>query len=162
MKVSFFEMCQCFAQLVTGAMDVGLYRAERQIQDFGYFLVRATFDMPEENAGAVLGPEGSDGRFDGATQLLGLNRLEWRFLTSSDLERGGLHGLGGFRVRRAVEREGIQLSPAKVIDRRVVPDLEDPGRKLELRPIRVDGIQRFDEGFLRQVFGQLAVAHHVE
>ena len=47
-----------------------------------------------------------------------------------------------------------------MIDGRVVGDLEDPGRELELGAVTSHGVQHFDEGFLGKVFGQLPVAHH--
>ena len=49
-----------------------------------------------------------------------------------------------------------------MIDGGVVRDLEDPAGELELGPIRPDRIQRLDEGFLREIFCELPVAHHAE
>ena len=49
-----------------------------------------------------------------------------------------------------------------MIDGRVVRDLEDPGGELELGAVRFDGVERLDEGLLREILGQLAVAHHAE
>src|SRR5207247_2359671 len=49
---------------------------------------------------------------------------------------------------------------AQVIDRRVVRDLEDPRRELELRIVRADPVQDLDEGFLSQVFGERPVVYH--
>ena len=83
-------------------------------------------------------------------------------LSRPDLERRGLHRLGRLGVGRAVERQGVELPAPQVIDGRVVGDLEDPGGELELRPVRVDGVERLDERLLRQVLGQLPVAHHAE
>ena len=80
MKVSFFEVGEREAQLVAGPVDIGLHRAEREIQDFGDLLVGAPLDMAQQNAGAVLGPERPDRRLDGATQLLGLDLVERRLL----------------------------------------------------------------------------------
>ena len=91
---------------------------------------------------------------------LRLHRVERRFLPRADLQRGGLHRLGRLGVRRAVERERVQLAPAQVIDGRVVGDLEDPGRELEFRTVGLDGVERLDEGLLRQILRQLPVAHH--
>src|SRR6185437_9029833 len=121
-----------------------------------------SLDVAEQNAGAVLGPERSDRRFDGTPQLLGFHRVQRTLLPGSDLERGGLHRFRRFSVRRAVEREGIQLAPSEMIDRRIVGDLEYPGGKFEFGAIRLDGIERLDEGLLGQVLGQLAVAYHSE
>src|SRR5438876_1189514 len=47
-----------------------------------------------------------------------------------------------------------------MIDRRVVRDLEDPRRELELGPVRFDAVQDLDERFLREVLGERAIAHH--
>src|SRR5207237_9703526 len=46
------------------------------------------------------------------------------------------------------------------IDRDVVGDLEQPARQLEFRTVPVDVIQNLDEGVLRQILGELAIAHH--
>src|SRR5947209_15312443 len=47
-----------------------------------------------------------------------------------------------------------------MIDRRVVRDLEDPRRELELGIVRADGVQDLDERLLSQVLGEGAVTHH--
>ena len=70
MKVSFFEVCKRLSQLVAGAMDVGLYRPQREVQNFGDFLIGTPLYVPEQNAGSVLGPKRADGGFDGAAKLL--------------------------------------------------------------------------------------------
>ena len=43
---------------------------------------------------------------------------------------------------------------------RVVGDLEDPARELVFGPVAVDRVEHLDEGFLREVLGELAIAHH--
>src|SRR5215213_5403970 len=102
MKVSFFEMCEGFSQLVASAMDIGLYRAQRKVENFRDFFVGATFDMPEQNAGAVLGTQCADGCFDGPAELLCFDRVERGLLPGSDLERRGLHRFRGFCMRGTV------------------------------------------------------------
>src|SRR6266498_868568 len=47
-----------------------------------------------------------------------------------------------------------------MIDGCVVCDLEDPGGKLEFRPVGFDRVQRLDESLLRQILGQLAIPDH--
>ena len=47
-----------------------------------------------------------------------------------------------------------------MIDRDVVGDLEQPARELELGAVPIDVVQDLDEGVLRQVLGELAIAHH--
>src|SRR5262249_25154746 len=47
-----------------------------------------------------------------------------------------------------------------MIDGHVVGDLEQPARKLELGPIPIDVVEDLDERVLREVLGELAIAHH--
>ena len=49
-----------------------------------------------------------------------------------------------------------------MIDRHVVRDLEQPAGKLEFRPVAIDVVEHLHKGVLRQIFGQLPVAHHAE
>src|SRR5690606_13977307 len=49
-----------------------------------------------------------------------------------------------------------------MVDCRVVGDLEDPGRELVLGAVRVERVERLDEGLLRQVLRQLQVPHQAE
>ena len=93
------------AQLVAGAVDVGLHGAEREVQDVGDLLVGPALDVPQQDAGAVLGPELRDGGLDRAAQLAGLHLVERRTPAAvADLQRRGLDRLGRFGVRRAVEQ----------------------------------------------------------
>jgi hypothetical protein len=57
-------------------MDIRLHGPEWEVQNFGDFLIGTSFYVAKQNAGPVLRPEGSDGGFDGATELLGFDRLE--------------------------------------------------------------------------------------
>ena len=65
-------------------------------------------------------------------------------------------------MRRAVDAHRVELSLSQVIDRHVVGDLEQPARELELGPVPVDVVQHLDEGVLREILGDLAVANHTE
>src|SRR6478752_1812032 len=65
-------------------------------------------------------------------------------------------------MRRPIDADGVELPPARVIDGDVVRDLEQPGRELEVRPVAVEMREDLDEGVLRQVLGELAIAHHTE
>ena len=47
-----------------------------------------------------------------------------------------------------------------MVDRHVVGDLEEPTRELELRPIAIDVVEHLDEGVLREILGELAIADH--
>ena len=58
-------------------VDIGLYRAQWKLHDFGDLLIRFVLYVPEHDAGPVLGPELSDSLFDGRSQLAGLELLEW-------------------------------------------------------------------------------------
>src|ERR1035437_5427671 len=55
-------MIKRFAQLMPGAMDVGLHRAERQVERRGDLFIASALHVAQENAGAVFGPEA--GSFD--------------------------------------------------------------------------------------------------
>jgi hypothetical protein len=65
-------------------------------------------------------------------------------------------------MRRPIHADRIELPAAQMIDRDVVRDLEQPGGELELRPIAIEVRQHLDEAVLRQVLGELAIAHHPE
>src|ERR1700759_2029466 len=54
------NVIQRTSQLVSGAVDVGLYGAERQVERGGDLLVRSAVHVPQHDAGSVLGPEGGD------------------------------------------------------------------------------------------------------
>src|SRR5512142_1160209 len=69
-RVSFvLQMAQQVPQLQPGPVDVGLDRAEGQVERLGDLLVRAPLDVAQEDAGPVLGPELPDGQLDGRSQL---------------------------------------------------------------------------------------------
>ena len=118
--------------------------------------------MAQQNAGAVFGPEFRDSTFDFPAQLLVFHLLQLVLPPFSDLERGGFDHLGRFGVGRALEREGVELAAAEVIDGGVVRDLEDPGRELVFRPVAVQRIQHLDESFLGEVLREFPVPHHPE
>ena len=97
------QMVQLFTQLVPGAVDVRLYGSKRQVEGGGDLLVRSPLDVPQHNAGSVLGPEARDGPLDGAAKLLGLHLVEGRFLVADDVERRRLDRVLG-RARAASRR----------------------------------------------------------
>ena len=82
----FPEMLQRLTQLVPRPVDVRLYRPERQVEGRCDFLVLAPFDVPEHDAGAVLGAERCDRLLDGAAELPGFHLLQRRFLRVADVE----------------------------------------------------------------------------
>src|SRR6476646_4379379 len=143
-------------------MDVRLHRAERQVEHLGNLLVGPSFDVAEENAGAVFGQETANSGFDGAAQLFGLDGIERSLLPRANLQSRGLHRFRGLGMRRAVQGEGVQFPAAQVIDGRVVGDLENPGREFELGTIGVDRVKCLDEGLLGQILRQLPVSNHAE
>ena len=91
---------------------------------------------------------------------LRLQLVECRFLRNGHLERRRLDRVRGRRVRRAVHADRVELPPPQMIDGDVVGDLEQPARELELRPVPVDVVQDLDEGVLREILGELAIADH--
>src|SRR5439155_22864065 len=56
-------------QFVAGPMDIGLYRAQRQIQRLGDLLVRIALHMAQHDAGAIFGPQPRDGALDRRAEL---------------------------------------------------------------------------------------------
>src|SRR5574337_1890615 len=111
-------------QLVASAVDVGLDRAERKVQDFGDFFIRPPLDMTEQDAGAVLRAERSDRLLNGAAQLPRLDFLQRRLLPVPDLQRRRFDRLRGGGVGGPLEREKIQLAPPQMVNGGVVRDLE--------------------------------------
>ena len=73
-------MLQLFTQLVPGTVDVRLYGSQRQVERRRDLLIGSTLDMPQHNAGSVLGPERRDRPLDGAAKLTGFHLVERRFL----------------------------------------------------------------------------------
>ena len=49
-----------------------------------------------------------------------------------------------------------------MIDRDIVRDLEQPAGKLELRSVAIDVVQDLHECVLREILGELPIAHHAE
>ncbi len=92
-------MLERLPELVPGPVDVGLDRAERQVERSGDFFVGTAFDVPQQNAGSVFGPEAGDGAFNGRAQLLGLHLLQGILGVVADIEARRLDGVGGTRVR---------------------------------------------------------------
>src|SRR5688572_26995865 len=159
-SVSFAALSERFLQFGPSAVDVGLYGAEGEVEDLGDFLVGSVLDMSQENAGAILRSQAPDRLFDGRPELAGLNFLQRVFSAILDLKRGRVDSLPGGRVRSTLDRAGVQAPAPQVIDGGVVGDLENPRGKLEFGAVTLDGVQRFDECFLGEIFGQLAVPHH--
>ena len=56
---AFPHMLQRPAKLMPGAMDVRLYGSQRQVECCGDLLVRAPLDVPQHDAGSILGTEAS-------------------------------------------------------------------------------------------------------
>src|SRR4029077_14832566 len=159
-KVSLAQVCERLPQLIARSMDVRLHRAQRKVQNFSDFLVCPALHVAEQNARAILGAEPRDRLLDLPTELPRLHLVERGLLPVADLEGRRLDRLRGLRVRGALEPERVQLPPPEMIDGRVIRDLEYPGRELVLRAVRFDRVQGLDESFLRQILGQLPVAHH--
>src|SRR5438309_92329 len=147
-------------QFVARPVDIRLHGAQRQVQDTGDLLVGMPFHVPQQDAGAVLGSQPPDGALDGAAQLARLDLLERVFAAAVELQGGRGHLVRRRGVGRPVDRQGVEVALAQVIDRRVVRDLEDPGGEPELRAVAGEAVQHLDERFLRQVLGEGAVAHH--
>ena len=57
-------------------MDVGLYGAEGQVEGGRDFLVGLVLDMPEQDAGPILGTQARDGALDLGAQLPRFDFLE--------------------------------------------------------------------------------------
>ena len=63
-------------------------------------------------------------------------------------------------VRRAVDRNGVELASYQMIDLVIVGDLEDLATELVVRFVRGDGVERTDESLLCQVLGESPVTDH--
>src|SRR5688572_9934072 len=159
-KKGLFQVLQVLPQLLAGAVDIGLYRTEGQLHDFGDLVVGVVLDVPQNYAGAVLGSELRDGLLDGRADLLRFELFEWRFSSARNRDRGRAQPFSGKSIRRALDADRIELAPAKVIDGDVVGDLEQPAGEFELGAITVDVVEDLDEGLLREIFGGLVIAHH--
>src|SRR3954469_3427210 len=73
---SFSSVLQRTAQLVPGAVDVGLDRPQGKVERSGDLLVRAPFDVPEHDAGPVFRPQSGDRLLDGRAELLGFHLVQ--------------------------------------------------------------------------------------
>src|SRR4051794_17122355 len=63
-SISGLQMLERAAQLVARPMDVGLHRAERQVERGGDLLVRPPLDMTQHDARTILRPESRDRALD--------------------------------------------------------------------------------------------------
>src|SRR5205085_1171299 len=125
-----FQVLQCASQLVPGAMDVGLYCAERQVEGGCDLFVRTPLDVTQQYAGSILGSKLTDSLLDGRAELLRLELFQGRLLWDGNLEGRRFDGIGRRGVWRAVHADGIELPTSQMIDRDVVGDLEKPTREL--------------------------------
>src|ERR1700741_3498306 len=154
------EVPQILPQFLPRAVDVGLHRAQRELHYLGDLVVRVVLDMAEDDAGAILGPQPGDRLLYLRPKLPRLQLLEWRLAAARHRHCRRPCTLGGDCVRRAFDADGVDLTPAQVIDGDVVGDLKQPAREFELGPVPVDVVEDLYEGFLGQVFGGLLVKHH--
>jgi demethylmenaquinone methyltransferase / 2-methoxy-6-polyprenyl-1,4-benzoquinol methylase len=159
---SFPRVLQRTPQLVAGAVDVGLDGPQGEVQGAGNLLVGPSLDVPEQDAGSVLGAQEGDGALDGGAELFRLHLVQRVLRAVGDVEPGGFYGVGGGRMGRAIHAHGVELTAAEMIDRDVVGDLEQPGGELEVRSVAIEMGEDFDEGVLGQILGELTVAHHAE
>src|SRR5439155_4455835 len=97
--VSCLPVLQVNPQFVAAPVDVGLHRAQGQVEDPGDLFVAVTLDVPQQDAGAVLGAELRDRPLDRAPQLPGLDLLERALSPVAELQRGGAHLFGRSGVR---------------------------------------------------------------
>ena len=149
-------MRQRLPEFAACAVDIGLHGAQWEVEHRGDFFIGPALDVPEQNAGSILRPEGGYGLLDFAPEFLRLELLEGGFLAVAELKRAGLDRLWGQGVRGAVEGEGVQLPAPQVVDGDVVGDLEDPARELVLGTVRFDRVERLDEGLLGEILRLLA------
>ena len=63
------EVPQILPQLLSGAVDVGLNRAQGELHYFRYLVVRVILDVAEDDARPVLRPQLGNGLLDLAPQL---------------------------------------------------------------------------------------------
>src|SRR5207253_1938615 len=77
---SFPEVFQEVPELNPGAVDVGLHRAEWQVERGGDLLIASAFNVPKENAGAVFGPQLADGSLYRGAEFAGFHLFEGALL----------------------------------------------------------------------------------
>src|SRR6266481_6262165 len=95
--VSLPGMLEIAPQLITSAVDIGLYGAERQVEHLRDFLVAMTLDVAQQDTGAVFGTQPGDRQLDGAAELAGDDGVERALVLGRDGERRRLHGVRGQR-----------------------------------------------------------------
>ena len=118
--------------------------------------------MAEQNAVSVFRPEVADSLFNRRPQLLRFKLLERGFPRGDDGESRCLFLVGGGGIRRSFDAYRLQVALSQVIDRDIIRDLEEPARELEVGAVPVDVVQDLYEGFLGQIFGELAIPDHAE
>lgn len=150
------------SELMSGAVDVGFYSAEWQVERGSDLLVGTSLHMPKHDASPILGAQSCDRLFNGRAKFLGFELVEGAFLVVLQIQTARLDLRRRGCMWRAVHADRVDAAPSQVIDGDVVRNLEQPAREFELGAVSIDVIQDFDEGILRQVFGQLPVSHHAE
>src|SRR6185437_9706080 len=83
---SFPQVRQRVAEGVSGAMDVGLHGAQRQVERGGDLLVRTPLHVPQQDARAVFRAEPGNGLLDRAPQLARFDLLERGFVRRAHVE----------------------------------------------------------------------------
>src|SRR5687767_566345 len=84
------KMLQSVPELLPCPVDVGLHRAQGQVQHGRDLLVRPTLDVTEHDTGSVLGAESRNRTLNGRAELPRFHFLEGGLTPRFDVERGGL------------------------------------------------------------------------
>src|SRR5688500_17092316 len=110
------EVPQVLSQLLPRAVDVGLHRAQRELYDFRDLVVRIVLDVPQYDAGAILGAEFGDRSFDCRSEFTRLELFEGRLTPAGHGHRGRARALGRDRIGRTLDADGVHLSAPQMID----------------------------------------------
>ena len=143
-------------------MQVGLHCAEGQVHDVSDLFVGVAFDVPQNDDRPVLFAEPPDRMLDLASELPVLHVFLWIFVSRFDHDLTLTDLVGRSRVRRTIDRDGVELPFPQVIDRVVVRDLQDPVTELVAGLVGADRVEGANERFLRQIFGERTVPYHPE
>ena len=135
-------------QFAPGTVQICFHRAQRQIHDLRDLLVRVSLDVAQENGGPVFRTELADRMLDLISEFpvlhILLRILDRRFYDEPCL----LFFLRCSGVRRAVDRNGVELASSQMIDLVIVGNLENLATELVVRFVRGDGVERTDESLL--------------
>jgi hypothetical protein len=143
-------------QLPLGAAETTLHGSQGQIEHLGNLVIRSFFHIMQQEAAAVLRSEPSHGAFELRNVAEQVRVGAWCVTRQPRGPRPEIDPVGCNREGRA---GGVGPLEPHVVERRVVRDLANPGRRLAFGAIAFEGAEHLHEGILCQVFRRLVVSH---